>query len=230
MGRHFELRLVVVPALDGADLPVVRSVLIGRSERERCLQRRGGGLPVDGVGDLDAIPGVPGAQPYRLDEPRAFGLTGNLDGNASCAALDNADVGRSVYVPAGWFLLVVPIHVPGRPVVRVLGLKGETHRGREQLFVESLVEDAADVAVRINGDPVACILDRPLADLQRRGHTRGRGLHVVNRKAGWWHIGQEEHLPSAPLRRDRCAVGPKNADSGRSTGREVECRFDDIGT
>src|SRR5260221_9885278 len=56
--RHLELLLVVIPALDRADFPVVRRLRVRRGERKRRLQRRGGRLPVDGVGDLDAIAGL----------------------------------------------------------------------------------------------------------------------------------------------------------------------------
>ena len=170
MRGYLELAIEGDGPLDGADLPVISSHLVGRRKREDhfeiCRQRS----PVDGLAELDAIARVAGRQPDRLHKLRSLAFARYLHSHAHRAVLNHANLGRAAHVRAWRRLLLVKIHVPCGPLFgRIVG-DGKPDWCGEQILVDRFIENAGYIAVRVERDAVARVLQRCGAHLQlRRG-------------------------------------------------------------
>jgi hypothetical protein len=110
-----------------------------------------------------------------------------------------------------------------------LGGDGEAHGSGEQLFVEGLVEDAGDVAVLIEMDSVAVVLQRRFRDFERRlPSCRFAEAHVEHGIADGGNLGDEEHFTAFELRRDFGAVGSEDVNGFRIAACKVEGGFCDV--
>src|SRR6185437_5670355 len=99
----------------------------------------------DDIGNLEALAGVSGREPDGLNELGSVCIPRDLYGDTRWAVFNHANGGRAADVCLGLPLFLVPIHVPRRPLFRVVVRDGETHRPGQQFAVNPLVEDAADI-------------------------------------------------------------------------------------
>src|SRR5205085_12479327 len=91
---NFKLPLFFVGTLNCADVPVVGRQIVAGAQREGRLQVGFLGLPVDVVGELDAIAGVARRKANNLDELRAFRVAFDLQRHPRRSVLDYRDFRR----------------------------------------------------------------------------------------------------------------------------------------
>ena len=146
MLRNFVFLGIIVAALDGADLNVIRGLRIGDGQWEAGFEASFLRLPVDCIGDFDAITRGAGGEADALHEARSLGFAAHIERHADRPALHYAhfrgagDVGPRRIVP------IIPVHVPRREIRGILIEKRQPRRGRERLAIVLLVEYRRDVA------------------------------------------------------------------------------------
>src|SRR6185312_13998295 len=159
MRRDFKLARLLVRTLNRAHVPVVGRHLIRSAEWEGSLEIDFFCVPVNFVGELDAIAGIACGEPNGLHEVGAFSLTFDLQGYPSWTVFDDGHLWRAADVRLWRTLLVFKVHVPRRPVLGIICGDREANRSREQLFVELLIENAGDVAISIQLHDVTRVLE-----------------------------------------------------------------------
>ena len=105
--------------------------MVRDSERERCLEVGFSGVPVDYVAELDALACIARRKPDGLNKPGARGFARNLQRDAGGAALDFSNLSRTRNELPGRRLLLIPIHVPRRPLPGVVVGNGQSRRRGE---------------------------------------------------------------------------------------------------
>src|ERR1035441_7665728 len=147
--RHFELLGLRAGPLDRADVPVVRGHGAGSRQRESRLQIRLSGVPVDYVGGLHTLARIARRKANGLHKHGARGFTRNLDRHAGRPAFHHSHARRTSYVGLGRGLLLVPIHVPGWPLLRiVIGDRQARRSGQAITSAPVPRSSAADASAR----------------------------------------------------------------------------------
>ena len=147
--RHFEFLRLGRWTLDRPYIPVVRRHLIRGSKRKCRFQIRFPSIPVDHVRELHEPARVPRREADGLHETRARGFPRHLDSYARRAAFHHSNLRRTADVRSGRRLLLVPIHIPGRPLLRIVIGNRKARRGGQQFPVNRLVENTGDVAIGV---------------------------------------------------------------------------------
>src|SRR5262245_54317387 len=98
-------------------------------------------MPVYYITEFDAIASVARRETDGLHELRIFRFANNFHSHANGTILDNTDLRWSTYESSRWPLLVLKIHVPGRPLPGVVGQHRQPDRSRQKLSIDLLVED-----------------------------------------------------------------------------------------
>src|SRR5712671_6379879 len=120
MRSNFELSLFFIRPLNRADIPVVRRQIVRASQLQACLKVRFFSFPIDYIAEFDAIPGIARGQTDPLHEPRTFALALDFDGYSRRPALNHASPGGARNETARRPLDVFEVHVPGRPLSRII--------------------------------------------------------------------------------------------------------------
>src|SRR5882724_3684180 len=154
----FELTLFGSRSLHRADVPVVGGQLVRRGQAKGCLQIRVLRLPINDVAKFDAIAGVACRETDRLHTFRVFGFAFDFDSDPRWTIFDDANLCRTTDERARCSLFVFKIHVPGRPLPRVVSRYRQTDGRRQELSADLLIEDARHVAVSVYRDSIACVL------------------------------------------------------------------------
>ena len=89
---HFELARFFVRALNRSDVPVVSCHFVAGAKRERGFQVRFFGIPIDAVGELDAIAGISGRQAHDLNKFRALGFALHPESDSCWTVFYHADL------------------------------------------------------------------------------------------------------------------------------------------
>src|SRR5205814_2343143 len=121
MRGDLELSLFFIWALDGPNVPVVSRQIVRRAERKGRFQICFLRLPIDHIAELDAIAGVPRRETYRLNELRGFSLAFDFDGHAHGSGFADSNPGFARNKTSRRALLVFEIHIPRRPLPRIVG-------------------------------------------------------------------------------------------------------------
>src|SRR6185369_1544962 len=87
--RHFKLPLVVVAALNRADVPVVSRVWIRSRERESRFQIRTACVPVNDAAELYSISSIACGQTHCLLKLRTLCFAHDLNGHADRSILNH---------------------------------------------------------------------------------------------------------------------------------------------
>ena len=138
------------------------------TERKCGLQVDPFGFPMDLVGELNAVACIPCRQANGLDKAGTFRFTLHLNCHAGWTTLDHGDLRRSSHVSFRCPLLIIEVHIPRRPMLRIVSGDSQTNRRGQQFAINLLVEDAGDVSVLIDRYAVACILQGRVGGLQLR--------------------------------------------------------------
>ena len=118
--HHLKLAIEGVRTLDRADLLVVGCVWIGRRKRKGNFEVHGGASPVDLVAKFDTIARVSGGEADGLDKLGPGRLACYFEAHADRSALLDANLSGPADVSDGSCLLLVEIHVPRGPLLRVV--------------------------------------------------------------------------------------------------------------
>src|SRR5438067_49991 len=155
MRCNLKLALISVGPLNCADLPVIRGVLVGSTQREAGLQVCGKRSPINGVSKLYTIARITYRKADGLHELRILRLARDLKSDANRAILLDSNLGEPADVGARRCLLLLEIHVPGRvDLWRIIG-DGKPDRTGQELLLQILVIDTGDVALIIEMDNIA---------------------------------------------------------------------------
>src|SRR5579862_7071172 len=147
MRRYLELPRLGRWPLDRSDVPVVSGNVVRRCQRKRRLEIRLASVPVDDISKLNALSGITGGEADGLNEARARSLTGDFNGHADRASFDDPNFRRAGDERFRRSLLLIPVHVPRRPLPRIIMGNREACWSRENFFANRLIEDAGHVAV-----------------------------------------------------------------------------------
>ena len=146
MAGHLIFFCVVVAAFDFAQVPVVSCLGIGNGQRKFRLERTALALPVDGIGNFDAVACVTRGQTDHLHKLRTFRVALDAERHAHRAVFRNLNLRRAVHITARRIFMIVPIHVPGRVLMRGFIQKIQPGRRGQQFAAGLFVKNARDVA------------------------------------------------------------------------------------
>ena len=109
-------------------------------------------------------------------------MTRNFDRHARRAVFHHSNPRRTADVRFRRRLLLVPVHVPRRPMLGVVIGDRQTRRSGQQFPADRLVENAGNVAIGIQLDAVVLVLERILRYLAASRQRRPRPRPARRRK------------------------------------------------
>src|SRR5215469_11634164 len=228
VGSDFELLGLCRGSLNSSDVPVVSRQFIRGSEREGRFQIRFFSVPVNDVSELNAFATVSCRKPDGLRESRTLCLARNLKCDANGPLLNNADFRRTAHIGAWCCLLLIPIHVPRRPLFWIVVRDRKASRGREKLSACGLIEDAEYIAVLVDLYAVVIIFQRIVGDSQGRRGRSCSGLYVVDCVSDRPNLRCEEDLVPRNLCGNLLSIGTYNVNGLWHSPGKVDFRFDDV--
>src|ERR1039458_6095476 len=132
--RHFELLWLRTGPLDRANIPVIGRHLVRRYKRKSRLQIRFFAVPVNYVCELNALSRIARGKADGLHKPGSRGLSRHFHRHACRTIFHNSNLRRTADISFRCGLLLLPIHVPCRPVLRVVIGNRQARRGAQQFF------------------------------------------------------------------------------------------------
>src|SRR6266699_4310346 len=160
MRWHLELLWLRSGSFDRTDVPAVRCHAIRGCHRERRFEVRLFCIPVDHIRELHTFTRIARRKPYRLAKARPSTLTRYFQGHTRGAAFHNTNLRRTADVCLWCGLLLVPIHIPRRPLPRIIVRDRKAGRRGEQLPANRFIENARDVTARIQLYAVVLVFKR----------------------------------------------------------------------
>ena|SRR5436305_3777014 len=134
MRRDLEFAWLSAGPLNRADVPVVGGHAVGSTKRESCFEVRFLRVPVDDVGELDPLACISSGKANCLSEGGSGGLAGNFQCDADRTSFNNANLGGATHITFRRSLLLVPIHVPRGPLLRIIVRDCQPYRRGEEFF------------------------------------------------------------------------------------------------
>ena len=127
--RDFELFRLRGRPLDCADVPVISRPLVRSRKSKRRLQIGFLRVPIDHVGKLHALPRVPGRQADGLHELRSSCFSGNFHSHPCRPVFRHTNLRRASDICLRGGLLLLPVHIPRRPLLRIVIGNRKTNGG-----------------------------------------------------------------------------------------------------
>ena len=183
LGWHLVPLTAIVAAFDDSQPEVIGGFGAGGRDPKYRLEKPSPGLPFHFVENLQPPAGVTSGERDPLVEDGARGLPSNLQAPPDRSGFQNADAGRSRDSLGRGAGDVVEEHFPRRPPCRAIVQQLETSGCRQQLALETLVEEAGEISTGVELDPVELVLQ-----------ARFGNLDVGHRGGGFLSLQDLEHL------------------------------------